>query len=467
MLVPHAVRTLRTKFQSLNRAGFVRSVGVLVGGTAFAQAITVLVLPFITRLYTPVDFSVLAVFASILSMISVTACLRLEIAIPMPESDEDAANLLALALCICSALAVLTGLVVWWFPTQIVSLANQPALRPFLWLLPIGVWLASAYAAVQFWATRKKRFGAIAKTRMTQAIGGAGTQVGLGWASFAPFGLLLGQVISSGAGLFGLGRDALREDRAAFRGVSWAGMRRMLRRYDRFPKYSTFEAFANSIGIQLPVIIIAALAIGPEPGYLMLATRAMAAPMGLIGGAVSQVYMSRAPEELRAGRLASFTSKIIGGLAKSGVGPLIFSGIVSPVVFPLVFGEKWLRAGELVAWMTPWFVMQLLASPVSMTLHVTNNQRAALSLQLIGLVLRVGAVGIAGWWAPSHIVEVYAASGFLFYAVYLYVVMRLSGMKARDLVTVMSASVRTVLAWALAGIALITSMPPALVNLWT
>jgi len=122
MLALSAARTLRTKFQSLNRGGFVRSVGVLVGGTAFAQALTVLALPLVTRLYTPFDFSVLAVFVSILSIISVAACLRLEIAIPLPESDEDAANLLALALCACSVVSALTGIVVWWFPSQIVNL---------------------------------------------------------------------------------------------------------------------------------------------------------------------------------------------------------------------------------------------------------------------------------------------------------------------------------------------------------
>lgn len=459
MLALSAVRTLRTKFQSLNRGGFIRSVGVLVGGTAFAQALTVLVLPLVTRLYTPFDFSVLAVFVSILSIISVAACLRLEIAIPMPESDEDAANLLALALCACSVVSALTGIVVWWFSNQIVSLVGQPALRPYLWLLPLGIWLAGAFTAIQFWSTRKKRFGTIAKTRMTQAIGGAGTQLGLGWAGFAPFGLLLGQVISSGAGLFGLGRDALREDRTALRQINWAGMRRMLQQYDRFPKYSTFEALANSAGIQLPVIIIAALTVGPEAGYLMLATRAMAAPMGLIGGAVSQVYLSRAPDELRAGRLPGFTSQIIGGLAKTGVGPLIFVGIISPSVFPLIFGDKWLRAGELVAWMTPWFVMQFLTSPISMTLHVTGNQRAALHLQLFGLLLRVSAVSIAGWFVPTHAVEVYAISGFFFYCVYLYVLTTLSEIKRDDLFSALGSGSRAVLIWSAVGIAVVTGMP--------
>ncbi|MFS2162733.1 oligosaccharide flippase family protein [Variovorax sp. Root434] len=457
MPLRQVVLVLRARLRSMNRTGFARSVGVLVGGTAFAQAFSILVLPLVTRLYTPADFSVLAVFASILSIVSVAACLRLEIAIPLPEDDEDAANLLAVALCTCTIVAVLAGVVIWCFPAQITALVGQPALRPYLWLLPIGIWLGSAYAAVQFWATRKKRFSGIAKTRMTQAIGGAGTQIGMGWAGLAPLGLLVGQVVNSGAGLLGLGRVALREDRTAFQRVNWSGMSRVFRKYDRFPKYSTFEAFANSASIQLPVLFIAGIAVGPEAGYLMLAMRAMAVPMGLIGAAVSQVYLSRAPEELRARRLSGFTLQIIGGLAKSGVGPLLFAGIVSPTFFPLIFGEKWLRAGELVAWMTPWFVMQFLASPISMTLHVTGNQRSALNLQLFGLLLRVGSVVLAGLWMQSRIVEVYAVSGFIFYSLYLYVVVRMAGVKMAELLNVLIAAFRSAFVWMVAGVILVAS----------
>ncbi|MFS2204974.1 oligosaccharide flippase family protein [Variovorax sp. Varisp36] len=459
MSVQHAVVTLRAKLQSIGRGSFLRSVGVLVSGTAFAQALTFLALPFVTRLYTPADFSALAVFVSVLSIISVAACLRLEIAIPLPESDEDAAQLLALALLTCTVISAFAGIAAWCFPLQIAILTGQPVLRPYLWMLPLSIWMASAYSAIQYWSTRKKKFGAIAKTRINQAISGIGVQIGLGWLGFAPAGLLLGQMINSGAGLLGLLRNTVREDRASLQRISWFGMRRMFRQYERFPKYSTFEAFSNNVGVQLPVIIIATLATGPEAGYLMLATRAMAAPMSLIGSAVSQVYLSRAPEELRAGRLADFTSQIIGGLAKGGIGPLLFAGILAPSLFILIFGEKWQRAGELVAWMTPWFIVQLLASPVSMTLHVTGNQRTALGLQFVGLILRVGAVAIFGSLQPALVVEAYAISGFIFYCLYLYVVMRHSGISFSMLSRELSSSAKIVSLWIMGAVGLTFGSP--------
>jgi O-antigen/teichoic acid export membrane protein len=346
----------------------------------------------------------------------------------------------------------LTGVVVWLYPAEIVALVGQPDLRPFLYLLPLGIWITSSYTAVQFWSTRQKRFGAIATTRVAQAIGGTGTQLGLGWMSFNPSGLLLGHLVTSGMGLVGLSRETLRKDCASLRTISWPGMCRMLRQYDRFPKFSTFEAFANSAGTQLPVIIIAAWVVGPEAGYLMLAARVMAAPMGLIGGAVAQVYLSQAPQEHRAGRLDSFTCQVIGGLAKSGIGPLIFVGILAPVVFPLVFGQNWGRAGALLAWMTPWFIMQFLVAPVSMALHIAGKQQIALGLQLFGLVLRVGMVVGAGWFTYSSIGEVYAISGFFFYCLYLYVVTLLLGIKPSQLFRAVSSGFLIISLWAVVGI---------------
>lgn len=444
----------------LPRASFVRNVGVLAGGTAAAQAIGVLVLPVITRLYTPADFSILAVYASILGIVAGVACLRLEIAIPLPELDEDAANLLAVALLCSTAFSLLATLFVWWVPDHIVNAVSQPGLRPFLWMIPLGIWLASSYAALQYWATRKKRFGAIAKTRIGQTAGSTVTQLAGGILNaVGPFGLLLAQLIGSGAGVFGMARTAWREDKQALLGINWADIRHVLRAHDRFPRYSTFEAFANNGAIQLPIIIIAAVTAGPEAGYLFLAMRAMAIPIGLIGGAVSQVYLSRAPDENRAGQLGPFTLKAIAGLMRTGVGPLLFVGIVSPMAFPLVFGADWERAGEMVAWMTPWFILQFVSSPVSMSMHVTNNQRTALQLQIFGFILRVGGTWLATLCAAEYVFEVYAVTGLIFYAVYLLVVAHITGINTQDLLLTLFTKPQMCIAWVVFGVGVIGLMP--------
>jgi O-antigen/teichoic acid export membrane protein len=448
---PAPAMTLRDRWAALARNRLVRSVGVLVGGTAFAHAITAATLPIVTRLYTPADFSVLAVFASLLSIVSVAACLRFDVAIPIPEHDAEAVNLLALALGCTAIIALVLALALMVAPTGAIALFKQPGLAPWLWLLPFGVVLTGGYSALQMWFVRKKEFGSIARSRVTQSAAASATQVGMGWLHWAPVGLILGQMLNTGAGCIALGYRFVTRERDTLRSVSATRMRSAFAAYDRFPKYSTFEALSNSASIQLPIILIAALAIGPEAGYLVLAMSAMQAPMGLIGTAVSQVYLSRAPEEHRAGRLDSFTADVFGALVKSGVGPLILAGFVAPDLFAFVFGAPWRRAGVLVAWMTPWFIMQFLSVPVSMALHVTGRQRAALALQLFGLTLRVGAVLTAAALGANLISEAYALSGFVFYFVYLAIVLRVVDAKPTEVVREVVRALPILAGWTVAG----------------
>src|SRR5690606_42020419 len=52
---------------------FARGVSVLVGGTAGAQMILVLAAPLLTRLYSPEDFGVLAVYVGLLAIAAVVS----------------------------------------------------------------------------------------------------------------------------------------------------------------------------------------------------------------------------------------------------------------------------------------------------------------------------------------------------------------------------------------------------------
>lgn len=408
----------------LPAGSFARNVGVLTGGTAFAQGLALLALPLLTRLYSPEDFSLLAVYVAIIGIVTVISCLRYNIAIPLPEDDADGMALLAVALVASIVVSVLLALPVLLAPAQTAALLGQPGLAPYLWMVPFGVFLASTYNALQYWASRKKRFGLVTRTRMTRAVGGIGTQVLVGANAPSPFGLLFGHMLYGGLGVIGLARDLWRQDRPALTQLRSARILEQAAAYRRFPVWSVPEALFNTAGVQVPVILIAAAAAGPEAGFLMLAMRVMGLPMGLVGSSVAQVFIAEAPARLRDGTLAAFTRSTMWTLFRTGAPPLVAVGALSPLLFPPVFGEEWARAGWLVAWMTPWFVLQFVASPVSMALHVTGRVALAMGLQAFGLVLRVGSVLVVASTVPERLSEVYALTGAAFYGAYVLVLIR-------------------------------------------
>ncbi len=155
----------------------------------------------------------------------------------------------------------------------------------------------------------------------------------------------------------------------------------------------------------------------------MLAMRLLSAPMSLIGGAVAQVFLSEAPLRFHDGNLRTFTITTISSLAKIGLLPILFVAISAPILVPFIFGDSWSRTGILISWMAPWYFMQFIVSPVSMTLHIMNAQKQALLLQLFGLIFRVMSIFGGIYYYKNYVAEVYSLSGFVFYTIYLCVVL--------------------------------------------
>jgi O-antigen/teichoic acid export membrane protein len=113
---------------SSRSSSFATDVLKLVTGTTLAQVITVLASPVITRLYGPEAFGFLAVFTSITSIIGVVACMRYELAIMLPKTDEEAANLLGLSLPRVAGVSGLTVPALYFGGDALLSLLRHPGL---------------------------------------------------------------------------------------------------------------------------------------------------------------------------------------------------------------------------------------------------------------------------------------------------------------------------------------------------
>lgn len=409
-------RRARERLSAALRGDFLRDVLKLAFGTVFGRAISLAALPVVTRLYTPEDFSLLAVYLSTVSLVAVVSCLRLEVAIPLADDDADAANLLALALIALTLITALALGLTTFLPENLAGWLGTPGIAPYLWLVPLGVALAGTYSAFQLWATRVRRFGWIAQTRVGQALVGVFTMLSLGWAGIAPLGLLLGNMLNTGAGGFSLGIQALRSDRFRSRLVSAQRMKKALLKYYKYPVYSTPEALLNKAGIQVPILLIAAYA-GTEAGFMFLAIQIMSAPMTLLGNSVSQVYSSRATDALQDGTLYQLTSNVMRRALTLGIGPIVVIGLLAPFLVPYVFGAEWSRSGAIISWLAPSILMQFIASPVSMVMMVTGRQKQLLIIRVFTLILRVGAVFMAVAMSNKQfIVEFFAIANAAVYA---------------------------------------------------
>ena len=97
------------------KSDFVRHVVTLMTGTAVAQAIPIAMSPILTRIYTPEDFGLFALYMSTSALLAEVATGRYELAIMLPKKDEDARDIFVLSVMIATILSFLSFLVVFFF----------------------------------------------------------------------------------------------------------------------------------------------------------------------------------------------------------------------------------------------------------------------------------------------------------------------------------------------------------------
>ena len=96
----------------IRQSEFLRNSAKLVAGTAIAQAISFLVTPMITRLYTPQDVGVFTFFISIAGGLGLIATLRYEMAIVPAKEEKDSVNVAFLSLFIAFAVCLLLAILI-------------------------------------------------------------------------------------------------------------------------------------------------------------------------------------------------------------------------------------------------------------------------------------------------------------------------------------------------------------------
>lgn len=404
---------------------FIGPMLTLISGTAVAHGITALTLIAIARIYTPDDLGVLGLFASIYYIIAVIACLRFEVAIPLPQDEGEARDVFWLALLSGAFVSALTAFTLLLVPDAQLVRMGLGSVAPFIWLLPPAIFVTACFAALQNWHVRARSYQLVARARVTQSAGASAIQISTGLVVPTPFGLIAGFVVNSGAAAAYIFLEMWRKATLHKLKPDPSRILPAFRQYNYYPRYSIWEALANSAAIQLPILLIGTLISEAEVGQLLLATSVVQAPMSLFGTATSQVFLSQAPERAREGGLAAITKSTTKTLLQIGVPMFGIIATLSPFVFPLAFGPDWERAGILVVWMAPWLLLQFVASPISMTLYILGRQRLAMALQFGGLAFRTLATGLGAIWLEGAASAAYSVSGAIFYAIMIFVIIRL------------------------------------------
>ncbi|MBQ0901396.1 lipopolysaccharide biosynthesis protein [Micromonospora sp. U21] len=375
--------------------------------------------PLLSRIYRPADFGVLTVVAALTLTIGTVSVLRYDLAVPLPERERDAHTLVALGIA-AACVTVLAGTVaVLAVRDEVARIFGQPELETWLWVVPPAAAATGVVLLLNQLAIRHRRYGSIGRRNFFQSATTAAMQLTLGGAALRPGGLVLGLGMGQAMAALVLMRGAGFSGGQARAGRERRHLREVARRYRGFPLLLTPSGLLNVLGTQLPVLLIAYWYGGSVAGWLGLTQRVIAIPAALVASAVAQVYLAEVSRAARQqpGRCRSIFVAASRKLALFAGLTAVVLWVAAPAAFSVVFGSEWERSGTYAQALALYVAAQLMASPLSQTLVVFEQQGRQLAWDVGRVVLVAGAVSAVAAAGASSLVAVWAlsVSGLLAY----------------------------------------------------
>jgi len=365
------------------KSGYVRNIATLMTGTALAQAIPIAISPILTRLYSPEDFGIFALYMAIVSIASVAVTGRYEMAILLPKKDGDAFNVVVLAMGLSCTVSGLLFLMMVLFNQSLAELLGAPSLSRWLYWVPVSTLLVGIYQSLNYWVNRKGHYRRLAVSRVTQSGSSALVQLGGGYTGSGAAGLVGGQLIGQALSSIVLGKLIYREDRAEVGKITKPRLMAMARKYSDFPKYLIAAHGINIASSQMPVILLGMLFNTATAGFYTLTQRVMGAPMSLIAGAIGDVFRQEASHSyIQQGSCKDIYQKTLKRLLLIAAPLSVLFFFAAPWVFGFVFGPAWHVSGEYAQILTPVLFFGFVVSPLSSMFMIAERQQVDLAWQV-------------------------------------------------------------------------------------
>jgi lipopolysaccharide exporter len=418
----------------LPRGGIARSLAVVGGATALGQGAIVLAAPLLARLYDPQAFGLLSLYAAVLAILVAVSSLRFDVAIPIAADPIEAVHLLALSVLLALGMSIAVGLGLVVLGTSLTSALGATALHPFLWILPIALFAASAAQALSSWAVYHRLFPSLARMKAIQGVAQAASQAAFGVTNAGPFGLILGDTVGRVLGaeqLLGSLRATLRST-----AISLPIVRRCAREHWAFARVMTAASLVNALALQVPFLLIPVLFDLESSGQYFLAYRVLILPASLLAAAVSQVFFGEA--SLRRGdqqQLHRLARNAAVCLLVFSIPTYAIAAVAGQALIVAVFGHQWETAGLYAQILAPWLMLWCVASPISALLLVGRRERESLAFTTLELGLKVASLGIGAMLGSLTAgVIILAGMGVLLELAALWRFLRVASVGLRELI---------------------------------
>lgn len=363
-------RSFLSKYFALALGGserFRRNFLSIASANVAAQLIAIVFLPILTRLFSPDDFGILAIYTASQSVILAVSTGRFEWLVPNAGSASRVAALISLAFVALGVTLVLLLGAALLFRTQITALIGFPAESSglLLLLLAVGVMAGGLQLIFQSWHVYLADLKTMSHSKLAQAAVTLGSSLGSGIAGAGSTGLVASYVAGFWAAVVMLlrgQRDLLRHLRA----MTQARLRVTFRRFRGPVAAALALGVVNVLVAMSPIILLSRHYDETVVGWYSLVFRIATAPVTLVTTGLVHSFWADAADLAKTDplKLRSFYLQSIGRLSLLGLiaVPIFIAG---PLYIGPIFGAEWYGAGALLAAVTPYLFALIVFNPTT------------------------------------------------------------------------------------------------------
>lgn len=411
--------------KSIFRNSFIKNVATLVAGTSIAQLIPILISPILTRIYSPEDFGLYAILIAISSICAIGSCLRYEYSIVQEKDDMSAIVLLRLSIYVCLISSLIILLLCIFFKSYISNFFGIDRLEDIILLAPLIVLLLGLFKALNLYAVRTEKYKSISLSNIYQS-----SSLGIGQITLknSQFGLIYGYIFGHLVGLISLFYKILIfEKRIIKLKVSFLEIKKMAAKYYKLPLFSTPAAVADSMTIQIPILLIVKFFSETVAGFYSLTFRVLNLPATFLSQGIAQPFLKKISQ------MDNTTNEQLLFILKVCIG---LFGIISPFViiiwlygedlFSFVFGSDWKVAGEYSRIIIFAVAARFIVSPLSVVFTIDKNIKIGAIWQYLYLITLTSTLLIFSKESIYVFLIAFTVHEILLYFIYLLMILKVS-----------------------------------------
>ncbi|MFZ5939365.1 MAG: lipopolysaccharide biosynthesis protein [Bacteroidota bacterium] len=386
---------MRDTFSRIRKSEFIRNFLTLVSATSVAQGIAILIYPVLTRIYTPGEHGLFALYMSIIAITGIMSTGKYDLAVLMPSEKKDSLALVRLAGIICLSFSIFLVIPTFLLNKPFARILGNEEIGRWLYFVPLSTLLVGIFQTLSVWANREKSYKLIAGANLSQSVVNSGVK--LSTSRFLPSGggLITGAIAGQLVGALVFVVNFFRREGKPFRSVSREEVQAVARTYSLFPKYNLIHYLVNNFSTNLPVFVFSAWFSKEITGLYSLAFMMINRPMNLVTSSMGQVLSQRVIERYNRGELiAGDIRRMTLRLFLIGVVPFLLTGIFGPQIFSFVFGDVWFEAGKFMQLLLPWLFAVFISSPLTFLPDLLKRQKKAMWIDNIKFLLRISVLAI-------------------------------------------------------------------------